>query len=66
MLLCRNLFPTFDNAICVTTDNLILFNCRFYKGTTPRLGRVCADVALVFVLYENVMKLLDYVWQTDY
>ncbi len=37
----------------------------FYKGTTPRLGRVCADVAIVFVLYENVMKVLDVVWKTD-
>ncbi|EDO33353.1 predicted protein [Nematostella vectensis] len=37
----------------------------FYKGTVPRLGRVCFDVAFVFTLYENVMKLLDYVWVTD-
>ncbi|XP_003387955.1 PREDICTED: tricarboxylate transport protein, mitochondrial-like [Amphimedon queenslandica] len=37
----------------------------FYKGTTPRLGRVCADVALVFTLYEHVMRLLDYVWKTN-
>ena len=38
---------------------------RFYKGTTPRLGRVCADVAIVFTLYENVMKVLDYIWHTN-
>lgn len=31
----------------------------------PRLGRVCADVAFVFTLYENVMKLLDYMWPTE-
>ena len=37
---------------------------RFYKGTTPRLGRVCFDVAIVFTLYEQVMKALDYVWPT--
>lgn len=37
----------------------------FYKGTVPRLGRVCFDVAFVFTFYENVMKLLDYVWVTD-
>lgn len=36
----------------------------FYKGTTPRLGRVCFDVAIVFTLYEQVMKTLDYVWPT--
>lgn len=38
---------------------------RFYKGTVPRLGRVVFDVAFVFTFYENVMKLLDYVWETN-
>ena len=38
---------------------------RFYKGTVPRLGRVCFDVAFVFTFYENVMKLLDLVWETN-
>jgi len=37
----------------------------FYKGTVPRLGRVCFDVAFVFTFYENIMKLLDYVWVTE-
>jgi len=37
----------------------------FYKGMTPRLGRVCADVAIVFTLYEQVVKLLDAVWDTS-
>ena len=36
----------------------------FYKGTIPRLGRVCADVAIVFTIYEKVMQALDYVWKT--
>lgn len=36
----------------------------FYKGTIPRLGRVCADVAIVFTIYEKVMQTLDYVWKT--
>lgn len=40
--------------------------CRFYKGTVPRLGRVCLDVAIVFVLYEEVVKLLNKVWETDW
>ncbi|RVE63865.1 hypothetical protein OJAV_G00140720 [Oryzias javanicus] len=31
----------------------------FYKGTVPRLGRVCLDVAIVFVIYEEVVKLLN-------
>ncbi|MGH0178408.1 UNVERIFIED_CONTAM: hypothetical protein FKN15_016952 [Acipenser sinensis] len=37
----------------------------FYKGTIPRLGRVCLDVALVFVIYEEVVKILNRVWQTQ-
>ncbi|XP_033027543.1 tricarboxylate transport protein, mitochondrial-like [Lacerta agilis] len=36
----------------------------FYKGTVPRLGRVCLDVAIVFVIYEEVVKLLNKVWKT--
>lgn len=38
---------------------------RFYKGTVPRLGRVCLDVAIVFVIYEEVVKLLNNVWKTQ-
>ena len=41
------------------------YDYRFYKGTLPRLGRVCFDVAFVFTLYEQVMKMLDYVWVTE-
>ncbi|XP_054945718.1 LOW QUALITY PROTEIN: tricarboxylate transport protein, mitochondrial-like [Physeter macrocephalus] len=33
----------------------------FYKGTVPRLGRVCLDVAIVCVM----VKLLNKVWKTD-
>lgn len=38
---------------------------RFYKGTVPRLGRVCLDVAIVFVIYDEVVKFLNKVWKTD-
>ncbi|KAJ8338785.1 hypothetical protein SKAU_G00355710 [Synaphobranchus kaupii] len=31
----------------------------FYKGTVPRLGRVCMDVAIVFIIYEEVVKILN-------
>ncbi|EMP41092.1 Tricarboxylate transport protein [Chelonia mydas] len=31
----------------------------FYKGTVPRLGRVCLDVAIVFVIYEEVVNVLN-------
>lgn len=37
----------------------------FYKGTVPRLGRVVFDVAFVFTIYEQVMKLLDKMWVTE-
>ncbi|XP_045923787.1 tricarboxylate transport protein B, mitochondrial [Micropterus dolomieu] len=37
----------------------------FYKGTVPRLGRVCLDVAIVFIIYEEVVKVLNIVWKTD-
>ncbi|XP_030041766.1 tricarboxylate transport protein, mitochondrial isoform X1 [Microcaecilia unicolor] len=36
----------------------------FYKGTIPRLGRVCLDVAIVFVIYEEVVKVLNRIWKT--
>lgn len=39
---------------------------RFYKGTVPRLGRVCLDVAIVFIIYEEVVKVLNMVWKTDW
>uniref|UniRef100_A0A8C5DC14 Tricarboxylate transport protein, mitochondrial-like n=1 Tax=Gouania willdenowi TaxID=441366 RepID=A0A8C5DC14_GOUWI len=38
---------------------------QFYKGTVPRLGRVCLDVAIVFVIYEEVVKVLNNVWHTQ-
>jgi len=37
----------------------------FYKGTVPRLGRVCADVAIVMTLYDKIIQALDYVWKTE-
>jgi len=35
----------------------------FYKGTTPRLGRVCLDVAITMTLYTQIMNLLDRLWK---
>ncbi|KAI5929839.1 Tricarboxylate transport protein, mitochondrial [Manis javanica] len=37
----------------------------FYKGTVPRLGRVCLDVAIVFIIYDEVVKLLNKVVSGD-
>jgi len=28
----------------------------FYKGTIPRLGRVCLDVGMVFMLYDQITQ----------
>ena len=37
----------------------------FYKGATARLARVCLDVSLIMVLYEQINKALDKVWVTE-
>jgi len=34
----------------------------FYKGTTPRLARVCLDVAIVFTIYDKIIGILDKMW----
>jgi len=34
----------------------------FYKGTAPRLVRVCSDVALVFMFYDVTVICINYVW----
>lgn len=45
---------------------LFVPTCSFYKGTVPRLGRVCLDVAIVFIIYEEVVKVLNKVWKTEW
>ncbi|XP_037952331.1 putative tricarboxylate transport protein, mitochondrial [Teleopsis dalmanni] len=35
----------------------------FYKGTVPRLGRVCLDVAITFMIYDSFMELFGKVWK---
>lgn len=35
----------------------------FYKGTVPRLGRVCADVAITFMIYDSFMDLFNKFWK---
>ncbi|XP_034665234.1 putative tricarboxylate transport protein, mitochondrial [Drosophila subobscura] len=35
----------------------------FYKGTVPRLGRVCLDVAITFMIYDSIMDLFNLVWK---
>lgn len=36
----------------------------FYKGTVPRLGRVCLDVAITFMIYDSFMEFFNKVWKT--
>jgi len=36
----------------------------FYKGTVPRLSRVCLDVAITFMIYDSFMELFNKVWKT--
>lgn len=35
----------------------------FYKGTVPRLGRVCLDVAITFMIYDSFMDLFNKAWK---
>lgn len=57
-----------DHDDYLYTHNVLLLlvpACSFYKGTVPRLGRVCLDVAIVFIIYEEVVKALNKVWKTE-
>uniref|UniRef100_A0A1B0BF37 Citrate transport protein n=1 Tax=Glossina palpalis gambiensis TaxID=67801 RepID=A0A1B0BF37_9MUSC len=36
----------------------------FYKGTVPRLSRVCLDVAFTFMIYDSFMDVFNRVWYT--
>uniref|UniRef100_A0A224XTT6 Citrate transport protein n=1 Tax=Panstrongylus lignarius TaxID=156445 RepID=A0A224XTT6_9HEMI len=35
----------------------------FYKGTIPRLSRVCLDVAITFMIYDSFMDLFNKFWK---
>jgi len=35
----------------------------FYKGTVPRLSRVCLDVAITFMIYDSFMDLFNQLWK---
>ncbi len=34
----------------------------FYKGTLPRMSRVCLDVAITFMIYDSFMEFFNKVW----
>lgn len=42
---------------------LTFFFHRFYKGTVPRLSRVCLDVAITFMIYDSFMDLFNKFWK---
>ncbi|XP_052270832.1 putative tricarboxylate transport protein, mitochondrial isoform X2 [Dreissena polymorpha] len=35
----------------------------FYKGTVPRLSRVCLDVCITFMIYDNFMEVFNKFWK---
>ncbi|XP_055903441.1 putative tricarboxylate transport protein, mitochondrial [Eupeodes corollae] len=35
----------------------------FYKGTVPRLGRVCLDVGITFMIYDSFMDFFNTIWK---
>lgn len=37
----------------------------FYKGSVPRLCRVCLDVAITFTLYDTIMEQFNKFWPKD-
>jgi len=34
----------------------------FYKGTLPRMSRVCLDVAITFMIYDSFMEVFNKIW----
>lgn len=47
------------------SSNWLILFFRFYKGTIPRLSRVCLDVAITFMIYDSFMIFFNKVWVTD-
>ena len=34
----------------------------FYKGTLPRMSRVCLDVGITFMIYDSFMEVFNKLW----
>lgn len=51
---------TFDCAVQIWKNEGPL---SFYKGTVPRLSRVCLDVAITFMIYDSFMDLFNKFWK---
>ncbi|CAF1022632.1 unnamed protein product [Rotaria magnacalcarata] len=52
---------TFDCAIKILKNEGPL---AFYKGTVPRLGRVCADVSITFMIYDKAIEAFNRMWSS--
>ncbi|XP_069683587.1 putative tricarboxylate transport protein, mitochondrial [Periplaneta americana] len=50
---------TLDCAVKVFKNEGVL---AFYKGTVPRLSRVCLDVAITFMIYDAFMSAFNKIW----
>jgi len=50
---------TLDCALQIMRNEGLL---AFYKGTVPRLGRVCADVAITFMIYDKFIEAFNRIW----
>lgn len=53
---------TFDCAVKIFKNEGLK---AFYKGTVPRLSRVCLDVAITFMIYDALKELIDKAWPTN-
>lgn len=50
---------TFDCALQIAKHEGMF---AFYKGTVPRLSRVCLDVGITFMIYDTFMEMFNKVW----
>ncbi|CAG2216603.1 CTP [Mytilus edulis] len=53
---------TFDCAVKIFRNEGLR---AFYKGTVPRLSRVCLDVAITFMIYDSLKAAIDKIWPTN-
>lgn len=53
-----------EKYFCANKFSFKYSHFRFYKGTVPRLCRVCLDVALTFTLYDSIMEYANKIWRT--
>lgn len=62
-LCCTSICFTFFEVYAYIQFTPTTLFYRFYKGTVPRLSRVCLDVAITFMIYDSFMELFNKVWK---